>query len=346
MKFALLGLAIGLGALLLLFSRSGPARSDDAPAGGLPIEQQLGKCLAVTNVAWGHDNQDKVWQGFFPGGPRFLQDLTQFVPGGGYLVNVSADCTVNTGSTSIDLYTGWNLFGWLTAPPTPPPAPTPTPTPAATPTPTPTPLPTATPTPAPPPAGYNFTGSGSRVTDEFDLQQGVAIFELTHDGASNFIVWLIDGNGELVELLANEIGSFDGAMAIRIHASAIFAARPGVYRLEITADGAWSVNIRQPTYTSAPGAPRSFSGAGPSVSGTFTLEEGLAIFTLTHDGSGNFIVSMLAVDGSDAELLVNEIGPFDGQNAVGVGPLFGPDPGIHILTIDADGNWSVDIEQP
>ncbi|MFQ5880811.1 MAG: choice-of-anchor Q domain-containing protein, partial [Dehalococcoidia bacterium] len=82
------------------------------PAPGLAIEHQLGECLPVTSVVWGHDNQAKQWLGFFPGQPAFLQDLTEFVPGDGYLVNVSADCTISSGLNTINLYAGWNLFGW------------------------------------------------------------------------------------------------------------------------------------------------------------------------------------------------------------------------------------------
>ncbi|MFQ5878787.1 MAG: hypothetical protein ACE5IZ_01230 [Dehalococcoidia bacterium] len=78
----------------------------------MPIEQQLGACLAVTTVAWGHDNQTKEWLGFFPGGPAFLQDLTEFVPGSAYQVNVTADCTISFGPNVIALYTGWNVVGW------------------------------------------------------------------------------------------------------------------------------------------------------------------------------------------------------------------------------------------
>ncbi|MFQ5879452.1 MAG: hypothetical protein ACE5IZ_04695, partial [Dehalococcoidia bacterium] len=87
-----------------------PTPTPTPPA--LPIEDQLGDCLAVTNVAWGHDNQAKVWLGFFPGQPLFLQDLTEFIAGAAYLVNVSADCTINLGANVIALYVGWNIFGW------------------------------------------------------------------------------------------------------------------------------------------------------------------------------------------------------------------------------------------
>ncbi|MFQ5879453.1 MAG: choice-of-anchor Q domain-containing protein [Dehalococcoidia bacterium] len=82
------------------------------PGPALPIEDQLGDCFDVTSAAWGHDNQAKVWQGFFPGQPLVLQDLTEFLAGAAYLVNVSANCTVSFGANAVNLYTGWNLFGW------------------------------------------------------------------------------------------------------------------------------------------------------------------------------------------------------------------------------------------
>ncbi len=80
--------------------------------GVLPIEQQLGNCLPVTNVAWGYDNQNKVWFGYDPDVPDVLQTLTQFEPGKGYILNVSAPCTLNVNGHQIQMYVGWNLFGW------------------------------------------------------------------------------------------------------------------------------------------------------------------------------------------------------------------------------------------
>jgi hypothetical protein len=82
------------------------------PGQGLLIEGQLGACLEVTNVAYSHDNVTKEWGGFQPGAPASLQTLTEFVPGGGYFVNTSGNCTISSGPNVINMYTGWNLFGW------------------------------------------------------------------------------------------------------------------------------------------------------------------------------------------------------------------------------------------
>lgn len=59
---------------------------------------------------------------------------------------------------------------------------------------------------------------------------------MSHDGSSNFIVWLMDDQGNKVELLANEIGSFDGSTAISI-------TTPGTYLLDVDSDGNWKASI-------------------------------------------------------------------------------------------------------
>jgi hypothetical protein len=57
---------------------------------------------------------------------------------------------------------------------------------------------------------------------------------MTHDGDSNFAVWLLDDEGDKVELLVNEIGEFDGSKAVSIRKS-------GIYLLDISADGNWEI---------------------------------------------------------------------------------------------------------
>jgi hypothetical protein len=59
---------------------------------------------------------------------------------------------------------------------------------------------------------------------------------MQHTGTSNFIVHLLDSSGNIVEFLANQIGSFTGSAAVGI-------TQPGIYLLDITADGEWSITI-------------------------------------------------------------------------------------------------------
>jgi hypothetical protein len=189
-------------------------------------------------------------------------------------------------------------------------------------------------------------GSGDKVSPQFELFAGITIFEVSHDGTSNFIVELMSESGETIELLVNTIGQYTGVNAIGVQEEAFFGAEPGMHLLNIQADGTWSITIRQPRYNSAPGLPQNFSGEGDSTSTPFLLDAGLATFTLNHDGTSNFIVELLSIEGSIADLLVNDIGSYEGSKAVGIqqGALFGPEPGIYILSITADGNWSIAIQ--
>ena len=94
--------------------------------------------------------------------------------------------------------------------------------------------PTAVPTPAP----VTLTGEGKKATEFFELEKGLWVVEFEHDGSSNFIVKLLDSDGDRVEYLANEIGSFEGSSAIKIDKSA-------AYLLDVDADGSWSIGFKK-----------------------------------------------------------------------------------------------------
>lgn len=174
-------------------------------------------------------------------------------------------------------------------------------------------------------------GVGQEATQKFSLEEGLVIFRMTHSGQANFIIWLLNNNGDKIELLVNEVGYFDGSKAVNIK-------NKGDYLLDISADGKWTVKIEQPSPFSAPSVPQNFTGKGQQVSEMFSLGKGLATFKMTHDGSENFIVWLLDQEGRNIELLVNEIGAFDGSKATGI-----KNGGIYLLDIAADGNWTINV---
>jgi len=224
----------------------------------------------------------------------------------------------------------------------------PLPTPLTySPEPTSTPSPTTVPPPTTPePEPIEFQGTGQKVTTSFYLHKGIAIFRMHHYGSSNFIIWLYNADtGERVELLVNVIGTFHGATIVGVTGEPLQAS-PGNYILEITADGSWTIKIEQPHPTSASKPPLTFTGEGTRVSPPFMLESGIATFYMKHYGSGNFIIWLYDSEGHRVELLVNEIGPFEGSTIVGVtGQLFEASPGIHYLAITADGKWKIVVTQ-
>lgn len=94
--------------------------------------------------------------------------------------------------------------------------------------------------------------------------------------------------------------------------------------------------------------PIELTGTGDDVSDPFTLEEGIVIFSLSHDGTSVFTVELLDETGSMVELLVLTTGVYDGSLAAGVKEenLTGLKPGTYVANIAADGNWNIKIEQP
>lgn len=185
------------------------------------------------------------------------------------------------------------------------------------------------------PAPINLSGSGQMATDPFNLESGLSIFRMTHQGSRNFSVKLLDQNGRpagLDSLLANEIGPFEGSQAVQ--------AKAGQYVLDIQADGPWTVTIEQPRPSTAPQT-TSFSGNTKTATDFFELSQGLHKFTMTHQGSRNFSVKVLDKNGASAgldSLLANEIGPFNGSKAFRASK-----DDIYLLQVDADGPWTIQV---
>lgn len=69
------------------------------------------------------------------------------------------------------------------------------------------------------------------------------------------------------------------------------------------------------------------------------IEGGLVLLDASHDGSSNFIVSLVPESGTKT-IMTNAIGSYDGTTAALV------DSGTYILDVDADGSWSIELTQP
>lgn len=171
-------------------------------------------------------------------------------------------------------------------------------------------------------------GVGQQATEKFRLETGLSVFKMTHSGSSNFIVYLLDNEGNKVKLLVNKIGPFDGSKAVKI-------SRAGDYLLDITAGGRWAIGVEQPRVNEAPKT-NTFNGSGQQTTELFSTEKGLKTVKMTHSGSSNFIVYLLDKSGNQLELLVNEIGPFDGSKAVKIAR-----DGIYLFDIEAEGDWQI-----
>lgn len=183
------------------------------------------------------------------------------------------------------------------------------------------------------PDPIELSGHGPEATQTFELEEGLSIFTMEHNGNSNFIIWLMDGTtGQNIDMLVNEIGSFDGSTAIGITSD-------DEYLLNIKADGSWTVTIEQPRQYTTESAPIVLRDRGQKATQMIYLDSGLTRFEMVHDGSSNFIVWLMDAEGNKIDLLVNEIGDFEGSKAVGI---YGS--GAYLLDVTADGDWEIKIE--
>lgn len=74
-----------------------------------------------------------------------------------------------------------------------------------------------------------FTGSGDDVVQLAWTPEGLTTLSMTHDGSSNFAIWGYTSTSR--DLLANEIGAYDGQTALTA----------GTLLLAVSADGGWTL---------------------------------------------------------------------------------------------------------
>ncbi len=93
------------------------------------------------------------------------------------------------------------------------------------------------PRPSTAPSTTSFNGNGQQATSLFYLSSGLHVFQTSNSGSGNFIVYLLDQNGNVVDSVANSIGSSNGSQAEGIDSS-------GIYLLSVQSEGSWTISIQ------------------------------------------------------------------------------------------------------
>jgi hypothetical protein len=150
-----------------------------------------------------------------------------------------------------------------------------------------------------------------------------AIFVAYMEGRGNNAVISRGPGFSYNDLLVNEIGGYLGE---RLMDLSPYEQRSE--SLEISNDGRWIFQIRPLSTVQWMGP--SMSGSGDRV---VYFPGRPSVGRFTHNGRSNFIVE--AVTSGDWDLVVNEIGVYDGRRPVGLAPAF--------IGIQADGQWTVTI---
>jgi hypothetical protein len=149
------------------------------------------------------------------------------------------------------------------------------------------------------------------------------LLKATNDGSSNFIIYTLGPGLEELELLVNEIGPISGSYPVN------FLEGNDFQYMRVEAEGNWSLGLSDIT-TARPWDGSTTTGAGSDV---LLYQGGAGILEYANSGDSNFILYSY---GDDADLLVNEIGPVTGQTTITAGAL--------IVTVDAEGDWSLTVK--
>jgi hypothetical protein len=186
--------------------------------------------------------------------------------------------------------------------------------------------PKATPTPkvTPIPANVSYTGTGDSVV-KIALPDGTGsagFATINYTGRDNFTVWSLDSNLQQQDLMVNTIGSYSGTVLFNL------AQGTDAQQLQVTASGPWTITLESirslPEFTGS-----TASGTGDAVV-VYRGNAGAA--TIHNSGSDNFVVWEY---GNQSNLLVNEIGAYNGTVVMGAGPA--------IVEVESDGPWNIAV---
>lgn len=163
------------------------------------------------------------------------------------------------------------------------------------------------------------SGSGDSVIDIPNAGLPMLI-DVKHNGGGNVAVWLVDSDGNEIDLLVNEIGVWSGTVTT-------YSNFKNATMLSIEADSSWDITFRPMASMDKAESGSSFSGCDVVYIDTDPITK----VTFDNDGDSNFAVWGIGMN--DYDLLVNEIGAYNGTVVWNENQSF--------FIVESNGNWSV-----
>lgn len=180
-----------------------------------------------------------------------------------------------------------------------------------------------------------FTGSGTEVIRDVELGSGLVIAEVEHqseDEISNIVVTIVEAGGEEERLVFQDRSGRSGKGGNVV--------TEGNHHVEVDGDGEWSIVLRQPRVSEeeAGELPIESSGSRSDIIGPY-LFDGRHVAEITHSGELDVIVTIWPMNGpwSDFEMPILEAGEGTFESTLHYS-------GIGWVDIQADGDWSLEIE--
>ena len=157
------------------------------------------------------------------------------------------------------------------------------------------------------------------------------IMSFKHTGSGYVGVTTYGINGEYIDLLVNEAGTYSGN-----HLFGIWVGEE-VSEFEIEADGGWEISLKSVFSGSKKVSGTSISGKGADVINATSACEYNKI-QISHNGDGYFGVWGISPKSLFPEdLLVNEVGSYSGVVRL-------PED-FELIVIEANGSWQIDFKK-
>ena len=171
----------------------------------------------------------------------------------------------------------------------------------------------------------SLSGSSDKVAKFKKATGTAAIAVVSYRGADNFSIQSLDASGSENDLLVNTIGSYSGTVLFDVGSDSV--------AFQVTASGPWKIVIKPLTAARAWSGIGTVTGKGDDVLLLISPTSGLTPATIKNSGDDNFVVQ--AYSSSSSDLLVNEIGAYNGEV-----PL--PD-GTLLISVLSTGAWSIKV---
>ncbi|HLE96265.1 MAG TPA: hypothetical protein VI997_02750 [Candidatus Thermoplasmatota archaeon] len=175
------------------------------------------------------------------------------------------------------------------------------------------------------------SGNGAGTSSSFEIASSLVRTSTTAEGTGPFEVWLVDAQGARVVLLARGVAPYHGERHIGIDPSES-------HRIEFVGAGAWSVDVYDVAATAPDAPPSERAGDGDGAPAPVVLEAIAYEVTLSHNGTGVFVVRVLDADGDVVGTLADEEGGW-----IGTATFTPSAAATYWLDVRADGPWYVEV---
>ena len=208
------------------------------------------------------------------------------------------------------------------------------------------------------PVIWEARSNGDLLSPSFNLSSGVVVVDVSYQATSSGILGIkflnTDGSDShrVVYKAISEDEGYSGGLAFDVHSESATLS-PGSYRIQINSEGAWHVDVSQPSRDVGLELPRFLQGSGDGGSFAFAFQSGIVPIYYEYlgpaDQSGSiFGIRLYKMDGSEDERILydfvaaNEL-PKSGIASVTVHESSSGDitPGVYLVSVQSEGDWRI-----